>query len=279
MSHIETRSDSPNWRKTVSSAKIVSTNTTTLVPTTTPAPTAKTTMREKQSVGLACCRRDKVTNRVQILLVCKRYTYAYCIFVHGQYNSGDNAAIQKLFCGMTVDEKFDILSLNFTQIWYRIWLNNAAKKSFYFRAKTKFENTFAADSGVRLHKLIAHSTHSERIWEVPKGRKNGKNEQDIHCAIREFYEETCIPKSNYKVFMDASRTETYIDDNVKYTHKYFIAFTRHNVDPRINFNMRDQIEEVSDIKWMDIEEVRRVDHTGRLIPLVTPIFNYIKKNS
>ena len=249
---METRSDVPNWR----------------------VKAGKKQVYERNSYGIACCRHHN--GRMQVLMICKRHTYAYSIFVHGRYNSGDRAGIIKLFNGMTAAEKYDILSLNFTQMWYRIWLNNVNKKTSYFHAKNKFESTFVADGGVLLHKLMAKTTNGTLLWELPKGHKKNKNETAINCAVREFYEETLVSKGSYKLWLNASRTQTYVDDNIKYTNTYFFAYTRHNIEPRIDFSVRQQIEEISDIAWMDIEEIRRVDVTGRLEPTIRPIFNYIR---
>lgn len=232
--------------------------------------------KDKISYGVACCRLNG--DKPEILLICKRYTYAYNLFVHGKYNSGNANEIISLFNGMTVDEKLDILSLNFAQIWYRIWLNSVTKTQNYFMAKNKFESTFAVDAGEKLKKLIAKShTNADRIWEIPKGRKKYKTESDIHTAVREFYEETGVPKKSYKLF-NATRTYSYIDDNVRYTNIYYIAFTKHVALPRVNFDMQDQVDEISDIRWMDIEAIRFVDPSKRLENFVKPVFNYIKKN-
>lgn len=234
-------------------------------------------IRERLSMGVACCRFN--LSRVEMLMVCKRYTYAYYMFVHGKYNPSNNSEMIKWFSGMTIDEKHDIMSLNFMQMWYRIWLNNTTRNSNYFSAKSKFEGTFAIDGGARLHRLISKSTNAGKIWAIPKGRKKNRAEHNINCAVREFYEETRISKGSYKLWVDRSRSYSYIDDGIKYTNQYYLAFTKHNIEPRIDFSAKEQIEEVSDIRWMDIEEIRRVDETGRLAPFIKPIFNFIKKHA
>ena len=120
--------------------------------------------REKYSVGIACIR---IVNKIpEILLICKRYTYGYNMFVHGRYNSGDTGKIIAMFNGMTVEEKHDILSLNFSQIWYRIWLNSKHRLGAYFAAKNKFESTFAVDGGLRLRRMIIKSTNSGATWNT-----------------------------------------------------------------------------------------------------------------
>ena len=74
----------------------------------------------KKSYGVACCRFNK-KNKLQILLIKKRYTYCFAAFVLGQYNKNEKY-LKFLFNGMTVQEKIDILSLNFDILWYKIWM-------------------------------------------------------------------------------------------------------------------------------------------------------------
>ncbi len=183
-----------------------------------------------------------------------------------------------LFNGMTIDEKLDILSLNFLQIWYRMWLDTGFTGPSYFVAKNKFEGAFISDGGARLRKLIGKSTHSQRIWEIPKGRKRSKCESDIDCAVREFSEETGIQKRDYKLFPRAMRQYSYIDDGARYTNIYYFAHMRHApIEPQVDLSSQ-QISEISDIRWMDIDTIRHHDTTGRLATFVRPIFNYMRKH-
>ena len=239
--------------------------------------TDKKNITKKISTGIACCRINGTTP--EILLICKRCTYSFVEFVHGKYSNDHflgNSQLIKLFNGMTVEEKIDILSMNFSQIWYRIWLDNNKKKP-YFISKNKFESTFLTDEGVKLKKLISNSENADRVWEIPKGRKRFKNEADINCAIREFYEETNVKKNSYKLIPRAKRTYSYIDTGIEYINTYYIAIAKHLFDPKINFNTYDQIDEVCDIKWMSIEDIRLIDKSRRLEHFVSPIFRLIKK--
>jgi len=232
--------------------------------------------KEKISIGVACCRIN--CGKPEVLIVCKRYTYAYNVFVHGRYNSGNNQEIIKLFNEMTIEEKSDIMSLNFNQIWYRIWSSGTQKMSNFVVSKSKFENTFVADRGARLRSLMAKSSlNAQKIWEIPKGKKKNKQENDIHCAVREFNEETGVSKSKYKIFPN-KRTYSYIDQGTRYTNIYYIAVAKYQFEPCINFGNSVQLEEVSDIRFANIEEIRLLDKTGRLAKFVKPIFNFIKKN-
>lgn len=236
----------------------------------------KRNRRNKISVGIACFRFNK--NKPEVLLVCKRFTYAFNAFVHGNYRD-DDESLRALFNGMTVDEKLDILSFNFSQMWYRIWLGQKTDRTrLYIKAKRRFEDVFMYDDAARarLRQLINQSTNSRRIWEIPKGRKKSNAEYNVHCAIRELREETGLTKNQYKLFL-ATRKYTYMDGDVTYTNIYYPALINYNISPRISFNNKEQTDEIVDIRWMSIEDIRREDPTGRLENIIKPLFSYIKK--
>lgn len=236
--------------------------------------------KERVSIGVACCRHNSTTGKYEILVILKRYSYAYNVFVHGNYNSNDNQAIIKLFNEMTVEEKLDILSLNFVQIWYRIWLDTIAHTTSYLTAKGKYESAFGSDGGVRLRSLVNKSTSAPRVWEIPKGRRKTKGEPEITCAVREFKEETGIGKNRYKLYTSAKRVSTYVDAGIKYTNIYYLAHVKNNnLMPRVNFARQEQINEISDIKWMDTDAMRYVDSTGRLAESAKHIIGFMKKRT
>jgi 8-oxo-dGTP pyrophosphatase MutT (NUDIX family) len=217
---------------------------------------------------------------MEILMVCKRYTYAFSEFVHGKYAPGNKAVLTNMLDKMTVDEKIDILSLNFDQIHYRIYLNTPKNPTLFAVAKNKFEmNYVLGDNGEKLKKAIANSRNSERIWEIPKGRKKSKNESDIYCAIREFTEETGIKKCKYKIFPDAVRSYSYFDNGINYENKFYIALMNGNYVPKVSFKRSDQIYEISNVKWLSIDGIKFIDQNGRLERFVRPIFHYIKNRT
>jgi 8-oxo-dGTP pyrophosphatase MutT (NUDIX family) len=234
----------------------------------------KKRINEKVSAGIACCR--KTPNGFQVLTIRKRYTYAYNTFVNGRYKSDNSYEIINLFNNMTMAEKLDIASMNFVQIWYRIWLHNPQKTSSFYVAKNKFENTFAMDGGAYLRRLLIKSdTSVDLMWELPKGRKKNKMESDLQCGIREFGEETMISRKKYKVF-DNFYKYSYISDNTRYTNIYYYAFARDMFEPRVYIGNNQQIGEVGDIKWMSLTELMCADTTGRMYPVVRKLFNFVK---
>lgn len=233
--------------------------------------------REKISFGIACCRRAS-NRQIEILLVRKRITYAFNQFVHGRYNAKSTTEMKKLFNNMTIDEKLDILSLKFMQLWYRVWLNCPPNDAF-FTAKSKFDSTWAIDNGYRLKKLIASSVSVERMWEIPKGKKKRITEPDLNCAVREFHEETGIGLGSYHLYPYAKRNMSYVDAGCKYTNNYYIAFAPPGRETKIDFGNPDQIAELSGIQWMSIDLIRANDPSGKLEKFIKPIFSFIKKNT
>lgn len=241
----------------------------------------QTKIKNKISVGIACFRNNNGV--YEVLLVKKWCTYAYSTFVQGNWSPmiGKNAANNKnnlirLFSEMTNDEKSDILSLNFRQMWYRIW-GHDVKVGSYNSARIKFENTFLIDNGILLKELIFKSRHigyKDKLWEIPKGRKISQNEPDVNCAIREFFEETHIPKACYSIIPNFIKKDIFIDEGVRYTNKYYIAYLIKT--PKFKYR-KDQNNEIIDARWVRLDEIRFIDVNKHLSRVVKPMFNYIKK--
>ena len=207
----------------------------------------------RHSIGIACIR--VIDHIPQILLINKRYTYAYSEFVHGRYPYDKNY-VMELFNRMTNAEKILILSLNFELIWYHIYLQ---------------------DGGSKLRYIIARSKSINTLWQIPKGRKRSKNETDLCCAVREFKEETGIDKKSFYMFPNAKFTYSYEDNGIKYINTYYVAYTRNIFEPRVSMYTSEQIDEINDIRWMNIDEIRVVDVDGHITPIIRRMFKFIKR--
>lgn len=209
--------------------------------------------KTKESYGIALCRRGE--KGFEIMLICKRYTYAYTTFVCSEKKIDHNDLVH-LFNNMTVDEKMDILSLKFEQIWFRIW-NNAPKLKSYNQCKKNFELNYTLDNGKMLNNIINNSVNNGRIWEIPKGRKSNRTESDVNCAVREFYEETGIKKTDY-ILSDKHVCDSYIDDNILYKTTYWLAIEKpHNhIKPKLSFKNPEQKSEVCDVRWMNVRIIQ-----------------------
>lgn len=241
----------------------------------------------KKSYGIALCRkRNDKSNKTEILLVKKRYTYQFFEFVFGRYKKDDTKYLLYLFNNMTYSEKLCILNMNFSEMWYRIWLNNPEKTYFYgysqiitgkisietkkknkpkswkgigcyFKKKNKFESCFMKDSGKKLNNLITISKNSESPWDIPKGHKN-PNEKDLNAAQREFEEETGIDPRNYSIFWhETPIIISYQNQGITYKHYYYMAeLDNKKWIPKVSFKKYNQIIEVEAIKWVSKDEIK-----------------------
>lgn len=248
----------------------------------------------KSSAGIACCRYNNSRMCYEIIMIRKRCTYSYITFILGCYSakSDDDSWVRDLFKQMTTAEKLDILSLKFEQMWYRMCLTvynytdvNGPRVSksdinSYMKKKAKFESCFAGDGGRKLRTLMNNTSCGALLWEIPKGRKS-KNEMTIDCAIREFREESGVPKYKYTIIPYISPiSESHSNMNITYETRYFVADADPSVQARLNFNSGSQTHEVDDVAWMGLDDIRNIDphgSNGRLYRSIKRIFNIYKR--
>jgi 8-oxo-dGTP pyrophosphatase MutT (NUDIX family) len=81
-------------------------------------------IKEKVSYGIILCKQKNLCNKnkLEILLIRKRYTYHFSEFVMGRYDDHDDKEIRYLFNNMTAQEKIDIIKSNYNLLWYRLWV-------------------------------------------------------------------------------------------------------------------------------------------------------------
>lgn len=229
--------------------------------------------RFKESYGIACCRFNMQTKKPEVLMIKKKYTYAFFDFVFCKYKKRDEHRLRKLFEQMSLQEKADILKLDFDKLWCRIRVKipdpsnyTNSKNSFikknndawntYINKKNKFNHNFINnDKGRRLKKLINRTKSIDYIWEIPKGRPQ-LNEKPINTAVREFYEETDIGIDKYTFLLHTKPIiESYVVNRCQYKHTYFIAVAnKFNWDPELNFSSHEQSLEVENIQWVSLDK-------------------------
>jgi len=241
----------------------------------------------KKSYGIILCKINSITNRPEVLLVHKRYTYAFSMFIHGKYakpNIWPKLSMNNIFNllnQMTLEELLDVWSLDFKQMWYRIWLN-FYDNEFYKKKYTKFHLSFIkGDNGRELRKMIQQiRSYTTLTYECPKGRQLDQNESNMACAVRETKEETGLSKSDYTILPNVKRYVNYVSLGTRYICTYYIAIINPNIryyNTSILKNIQ-SLNEVSDTKWFDIEKIRMVDdYKKHLEMLVVPAFNLVKK--
>lgn len=254
----------------------------------------------KTSIGIILCRKNATTLRPEALLVHKRYTYAFAEFVHGRYSRkaagaagatsgpGPPAAlsgpvpVSELLDNMSREELLDVYSLNFNQMWYRIWLTHNNRDLFQ-KKQTRFQSAFMRDGGAELRQLcLAARGVGSPLWEVPKGRRQGSREPDIACAVRELQEETGVCKSEFRLIPGALRRTSYVSAGIRYIGIYYVAHclptSGRLAAAEYSNSLRDlpNLAEVGEVRWHDIERIRLIDSTPpRLVPLLKPVFSII----
>ena len=268
----------------------------------------------KTSIGIIIIRINKT--QPEVLLVHKRCTYSFNEFIYGHYgstdincnnNNNDNncnfnnfnngknnknyTKIESILEQMTTEELLDVWSLNFDQMWYRYCLfnkSNYTKKNdhIYNKKYAKFQSTFMRDDGIRLRKLIENITNrGNLLWEVPKGRKLNAKESDINCAMREIEEETGVKKGQYNFIPNAKRKVSFISCGVKYVCIYYIALANEslfhiNLEYKLLKNLKslNRVQEIFEIKWFDIHQLRLFDSMNNkkwLESLIAPAFRLV----
>jgi 8-oxo-dGTP pyrophosphatase MutT (NUDIX family) len=174
------------------------------------------TIKSKLSYGIILTTKDKRGN-YKFLMVQRRYTYAFFDIVCSKRKLEH---LSELLRQVTMDELLILYSFNFDAAWYKIWVKGGNNYELY---KEKYTSMYLGSNLEKYKALISGIIPTgELIWEIPKGRKI-QYEYDIDAAVREFYEETCIKRSQYNIISNATRTMTYINDGIKYVNKYYFA--------------------------------------------------------
>src|SRR5437016_6310321 len=113
----------------------------------------------KKSYGIVLCRRNEISNKLEMLLVRKRFTYSFSDFVLGRYNRKSNSireSLFKLFSTMTPTEYQLVQTLDFDKMWRYLWLGDV-KPSYAYKKKI-FDVTLSINGGSLLNHMLAIST-------------------------------------------------------------------------------------------------------------------------
>ncbi len=235
----------------------------------------KNSIVSKTSIGIILCRKNN--NKPEVLLVHKRFTYAFSAFVNGKYEFNDTY-INSLLQQMTVEELMDIWSLNFEQLWYRVWLTRD-KNEEYIRKFAKFQFNFLKDGGEKLKQRIQHTkSNGFLLWEIPKGRKE-LLEDNIQCAVRELLEETGIKKNNYLILPNVKKSWSHISYGIRYINIFYIAICTNEIkkNDEILKSLFQSNGEVNKIDWFDIEKIRLMPEIKNIESILQSSLNIAKQ--
>ena len=198
----------------------------------------------------------------RLLMIRRKDSMSFAEFMRGKYDPDNTDYVGRLIGNMTRSEQQMVADSPFDVIWKSIW-GDEHLNGDYLPSQTKFNQL---DRPV----LVANnpSAYDEPEWGFPKGRRI-RGESDVDCAIREFNEETNVPRDAYIVLKNIRLEETFEGLNgIIYRHIYFVALMKH-VD-MINLNQRFtpmQRREISGIAWKTFDECEhhvRPHHVQRL---------------
>ena len=204
--------------------------------------------------------KEKSYPKTKFLMIQRKDTMGYTDFVRGKYPDdklGIESVLPIFLNEMTHQEKHNLLTKDFNEIWKSLWVNHDSKcfKNEYDYAYKKFQR-------LNIPELIKRSDASFGFQEFgfPKGRRNMK-ETNIACAEREFYEETGYDKSCYDFIKNYStiHEEFTGTNNVRYRHIYYLVKMKDDVPPpRIDYKNKIQTGEVQNIGWLEYDECMAV---------------------
>jgi len=237
-------------------------------------------MEEKNSYGVLLCRKNPKDHKPEVLIVHKRFTYAYSDFVCGFYDETNMSTVQKLLNEMSAEELVDVYSLNFRHMWYKVWLK-AEGEMIFAKKQMKFYSNFVnnPEKQAQFKSMIEKTRrpHGDPLWEFPKGRKRDR-ESELLCAVREFTEETRIDKRCYFLYDDVFRYTSFVQDGCRYNYKFYLALAGDKLSSLETMKNFPSIScEVNDIQWANIDRIRLIDIDHRLERIITPMFRYLSK--
>ncbi len=145
---------------------------------------------------------------------------SFAEFMRGKYDPNDIPYVSTLIKNMTLKEQAAVACETFETLWRQLW-GDDRMTSDYAQSREKFQQL---DRVSLMRSNLSEYTEPE--WGFPKGRRM-RGESDLACAVREFDEETNIPRESFVVLKNIMLTETFVGlNNVQYKHVYFVALLK-----------------------------------------------------
>ena len=208
------------------------------------------------SYGVIAMRYEipQKNDSIQFLLIKRKDSLSFIELIRGKYAMNDEEYLGTLLENMTQSEQTRLVTDSFEQIWQDIW-GSVSRIQSHKNDYKKSEERFLLLRPLLDQLLAAHpSIWSEPEWGFPKGRRNSY-ERDIHCAIREFVEETGLKESDFTMIHNTkSITESYIGSNqVHYCHKYYLAVCTPTTEVAVDHTNIHMTREIGDIQWLSFD--------------------------
>ena len=228
------------------------------------------------SIGIICYKMhyDENSNSIfpKFLMVQRKDSLSYVEFIRGKFELNNKHYILKLFSNMIETERNKIRNNDFDFLWKQMWLKNDNERNRNFtkefdHAKLKFDQLktgyymvsddkkYFFDINYVLDNTIPEYDDTE--WGFPKGRRE-INESDIHCALREFREETGIHPNLISINYITKPLEEIFSgsNNVRYKHVYYVAKLHTNVNIHRLFDPANKLQckEIKNCEFFSYKE-------------------------
>ena len=185
----------------------------------------------------------------RVLMIRRKDSMSFAEFLRGRYDPTDIPYVSTLVKNMTLKEQALVASEPFEMLWKLLWGDDRNSADFG-PSRERFNQL---DRKALMRDNLSEYTEPE--WGFPKGRRM-RGETDLACAVREFNEETNIPREAYVALKNMVLEETYTGlNNVRYRHIYFVALLRKPELVAITQKFTPmQRREISGIAWKSFEE-------------------------
>jgi 8-oxo-dGTP pyrophosphatase MutT (NUDIX family) len=182
-------------------------------------------------------------------MIRRKDSMSFAEFMRGKYDPNDIPYVSTLVKNMTLKEQAAIACETFETLWRQLW-GDDRMTSDYAQSREKFHQLDRV--GLMRNNL---SDYTEPEWGFPKGRRM-RGESDLACAVREFDEETNIPRESFVILKNIVLTETFVGlNNVQYKHVYFVALLkRPDIVNLLQKFTPMQRREISGIAWKTFAE-------------------------
>tara|TARA_Y100001935_G_C17221760_1_gene465670 strand:+ start:38 stop:832 length:795 start_codon:yes stop_codon:yes gene_type:complete len=208
------------------------------------------------SYGIISFRKK---NNFEYLMICRKDSLGYVDFIRGKYPLYNKKYIQNLVDEMTIQEKQNIITHSFNELWNKLWCsdNGLQYRIEEKSSKNKFDQIkrgiqLSETDKYDIYSLIKNSKTNWETpeWGFPKGRRN-YGEKDMQTGIREWCEETGYPSKCLNIITNIlPYDEFFVGSNFKsYKHKYYLAHCKNDFS-----NNNFQKSEVSQLKWLTYDE-------------------------
>jgi 8-oxo-dGTP pyrophosphatase MutT (NUDIX family) len=192
--------------------------------------------------------------KVEYLLINRKDSLAFVEFVRGKYAVDDMKYVTNMLGHMTIEERTR-LGIEFDALWRSVWgeIPIRSHKQDYDTSKEKY-NTIMENGFLASLTSTTPTTFTEPEWGFPKGRRN-PGEDDLVCAMREFYEETGLGKQSYTLVknMEPLEESFFGTNGVHYCHKYYLAICDPDQKVVMNMNNPHMFREIGDISWFTLD--------------------------